>query len=370
MTEPPARITLLTPHGRGAVATLQFEGPCETLSNFFQAANGQPIHKHPLNRVVFGHWGREVPEDVVICRTAETLVEIHCHGGDVASSRIQQDLESYGCQRELWPDLLERTEGVYHREWTESLVKTTTQRTAAILLSQKKLLTQFLQELQSEECPRIAERIQALLRWADFGQHLTKPWDVVLGGPPNVGKSSLINALVGYSRSIVYDQPGTTRDVVTAETAFEGWPIRFADTAGLRQGAAPLEAEGFRRAQDRLASADCQILLTDVSGPPTDIGRKLREEFPQAIFVAHKSDLPQFERHDLPSEALPVSSVTGAGVEELAQAIVNRLIPQVPPSDQPIAFTYRQIQILIEAHQAAEADDKVKVQMLLGEILS
>lgn len=370
MTEPPATITLLTPRGRGAVATLRFEGPCDTLADFFQAANGRAIEDHPLNRVVFGHWGREVPEDVVLCRTAETVVEIHCHGGDVASSRIQQDLESRGCRSEFWPDMLERTEGVFQREWTESLAKTTTQRTAGILLSQRKWLPQAIWELQSAEASTVVERMDDWLQWAEFGRHLTAPWNVVLGGPPNVGKSSLINALVGYSRSIVYDEPGTTRDVVTADTAFDGWPIRFADTAGLRHGAETVEAEGIRRAKARLAAADCQVLLTDVSRPPTDIGRQLREEFPQAIFVAHKTDLPAIERDDLPPGALPVSSLTGQGVDELAEAIVTRLISQVPRADQPIPFTDRQIELLTTAREAAKQGDSARAQTLLQQFLS
>lgn len=370
MTERSSRITLLTPRGRGAVATLQYEGPSETLADFFQAANGRSLEDHPLNRVVFGHWGRDVPEDVVICRTHDTIVEIHCHGGDVASARIQQDLESRGCQRELWPDMLERTEGKFHREWTASLAQATTQRTAGVLLSQKKLLPEFIHQLQSQSRPTVAQRIESLLPWAKFGRHLTEPWEVVLGGPPNVGKSSLINALVGYSRSIVYDQPGTTRDVVTAETAFEGWPIRFADTAGLRDRAEPLEAEGIRRAKNRLAAADCQILLTDVSGPPTEIGRKLRDEFPHALFVAHKSDLPRLPNDDLPTNAMPVSSLTGQGVEELAEAIVARLIPHVPSFDQAIPFTDRQISLLNNARHAALKGDATMLQLLFGEFLS
>ena len=70
----------------------------------------------------------------------------------------------------------------------------------------------------------------------------------MLAGRPNVGKSSLTNALLGYTRSIVFDQPGTTRDVVTATTAIDGWPIEFSDTAGLREGSEPLEAAGIERA--------------------------------------------------------------------------------------------------------------------------
>lgn len=361
--------SLLTPRGRGAVATLRFEGPVETLSAFFAPANGKSLSEQAIDRIVFGQWGRELPEDVVICRTAESVTEIHCHGGEAAAGRIQADLESRGCQREPWPEMLERTKGSFHREWTEALSKSTTQRTAGILLRQRELFPRAIEELRQNTTQQfVVEKIRSLLNWGEFGRHLTKPWDVVLGGPPNVGKSSLINALVGYARSIVYDQPGTTRDIITAETAFEGWPIRFADTAGLREAAEPLEAEGIERAKRRLQQADCQILLIDVSQPPTETDRRLREEFPSAIVIAHKSDLPSI-RSDLPTEALRVSSRTGEGVEELAKTLIGQLIPKVPDRDQAIPFTARQIDLLERAHHAAHAEDKATLQSSLAELL-
>ncbi len=183
-----------------------------------------------------------------------------------------------------------------------------------------------------------------------------------------MGKSSLINALVGYARSIVFDQPGTTRDVVTAETAFAGWPIRFADTAGLREEAEPLEAEGIARAKNRLRSADCQILLMDVSQTPTEIDRQLREEFPKALLIAHKCDLPII-RQDLPAEAFRVSSRTGEGVEDLAEKLIEHLIPQPPARDQSIPFTNRQTELLEKAKHATINEDIDTLQTVLKALL-
>src|SRR5688500_4045158 len=124
----PPTITLLTPRGRGAVATLRFEGPVETLAAFFTAANGKPLSGQAINRIVFGHWGREVSEEIVLCRTAEAITEIHCHGGEAAAGRIQRDLGSLGSRKETWANMLERTQGPFEREWTEAISKATTQR--------------------------------------------------------------------------------------------------------------------------------------------------------------------------------------------------------------------------------------------------
>lgn len=364
-------ITLLTPRGRGAVATLRFEGPVETLATFFTAANGKPLSEQPINRIVFGLWGREVPEEIVLCRTADTITEIHCHGGEAASGRIQRDLQSQGSQRETWQDMLDRTEGTFQREWIEAISKTTTQRTAGILLCQRKLFPQAIAKLQQllEAGDSFAQPIQDLLDWAEFGLHLWKPWEVALGGPPNVGKSSLINALVGYARSIVFDQPGTTRDIVTAETAFAGWPVRLADTAGLREGADILEAEGIERAKKRLRSADYQLLLWDASQPPTKMDLELRREFPKAILIAHKCDLPGFPADDIPANAIAVSSLTGEGVKPLAEKLIARLILQVPPQDQAVPFTTRQIERLSQAYQAAIADDIETLRTVLEDLV-
>jgi tRNA modification GTPase len=112
----------------------------------------------------------------------------------------------------------------------------------------------------------LTAQLDALLRWSEFGRHLTQPWQVVLTGVPNVGKSSLINRLLGYSRSIVYAEPGTTRDVVTAATAFDGWPVELSDTAGLRDAAGEIEAAGVERARRHLATADLAIVFSTAAG--------------------------------------------------------------------------------------------------------
>jgi tRNA modification GTPase len=361
---------LLTPRGRGAVATVRVVGDCRLLDTVdpppFRAANGKPLSEQPINRIVFGEWGTDVCEQVVLCRTGEQTIEIHCHGGEAAARTILSSLESVGCRIATWKRLAEETNGKFEVECLEALARAATSRTAEFLLEQHRgVLRPEIEAIHQFLCPvpvkrgvpsgfsltpdsrRAAlSRLDGLLRWGSFGLHLSCPWTVVLGGRSNVGKSSLVNALLGYSRSIVFDQPGTTRDVVTAETALQGWPIRFSDTAGIRQHADDLERAGIERAHRTLAEADCRILLFDTSRPPHVDDWQLMVEWPDAIRIAHKFDLPNVWGDATPADAVCVSSVTREGVDVLAEVLIAKLVPEVPEPGTPIPITHRQIDLL------------------------
>lgn len=386
--------SLLTPRGRGAIATVRLEGPAALLDEpnrsstgalpLFRAVNGRPLAEQTIGRIVFGHWGGPVSEEVVICRVGERSTEIHCHGGEAAARRILNDLESVGCTVQSWQEALGQTTPLLEAECTAALTRATTLRTAEILLEQQAGLLRGAIENGTEQ------QLDALLQWAGFGLHLSRPWRVVLAGRPNVGKSSIINALIGYSRSIVFDQPGTTRDVVTAETALDGWPIQFADTAGIRTTLTPgpsprrreanggsdpeahddLESAGIELTRKILREADCRVLLLDTSRPPHEDDRQLLADCPDALLVAHKCDLPNVWGDQLPPEALPVSSLTGHGVDELARSVVNRLVPEVPPAGTPIPVTPRQVELLQEARDALRRGEETAcrdaLQRLLG----
>jgi tRNA modification GTPase len=333
------RITVLTPAGRGAVASLLLEGlsVLDEPQPLFLAANGRSLAEQPINRICFGRWGSDTPEQIVACRIADDAAELHCHGGDAAVARIVADLSSRGvvCSKSPFAPRKgvnsQSERGPIETACQQALSRASTMRTADILWQQcEGRLAGAIAELESLPAEDAARHAAELLRWADFGLHLTRPWQVVLFGRPNVGKSSLINRLVGFGRSIVFDQPGTTRDVVTVETALEGWPVEFSDTAGLRADADELETEGITRARQRLQSADLRVLLLDVGRPPAEEDQQMLRDWPDALIVAHKCDLP-CAWEVLPPWAMEVSSVSGAGVDELAAAIVRRLVPEVPP---------------------------------------
>ena len=229
-------------------------------------------------------------------------------------------------------------------ELQECLSLAATWRTAEYLLCQTGglLRTAFdsLAEIEwTADGRQLAEiSIRNLRNWSTFGIHLTQPWRVVLTGRPNVGKSSLMNSLLGYQRSIVFDQPGTTRDVVTGATAFDGWPVQLSDTAGLRISADELESEGVARARRQLSEADLVLHLIDISeidiNEPADQGELFDSTgASSSLLIAHKSDLADRWGDALPTTALRVSSRTGAGLAELQRRIVQALTPEPPPPD-------------------------------------
>lgn len=351
MTGPSASfsVAVLTPRGRGAVAVVRVTGDPvhleRVVNECFQAANQRPFFEQPLGNIVYGKWGRDSREDVVTCRVTACTLEIHGHGGDRAVNRIVADWVTQGAQRQEAFDLVSQEQDPITAEIWQCLSRAVTWRTAEWLLRQADgRWQQALPAVTAVKSPSSVPLITEMLRWAEFGIHLSEPWKVVLTGRPNVGKSCLMNAMLGFQRSIVFDQPGTTRDVVTAETAFEGWPVQLIDTAGLRETAGPLEAEGISRAKQVVTEADLVIELIDVSEPPAEIVPPKRTS--RSILVAHKCDLPDRWGAALPPTAIRVSSVTGVGLPELQRAIVARLVPELPAESAVFPVTRRQTEQL------------------------
>tara|TARA_R110002111_G_scaffold256979_2_gene324568 strand:- start:42549 stop:43715 length:1167 start_codon:yes stop_codon:yes gene_type:complete len=370
---------LLTPRGRGAVATIRVRGKTlpvtAAINACFHAVNNKILEQQPMNRIVYGLWGQENNEDLVLCRLDHETIDIHCHGGMAAVERILTDLQTQGCQIQTWQDSARKSEPALEVELQETLTAATTFRAAEILLRQSQglLRAAFSALLPDEtsvfEPDDFQTRIQELLRWEHLGLHLTAPWRVVLAGRPNVGKSSLINAILGYDRSIVFDEAGTTRDVLTATTAIQGWPFQFSDTAGIRGEAAPLEAAGIQRAEQVLNAADCRVILIDTSQPLHADDQRLLSQWSDSIVVAHKFDLPQCWGAPLPEQSIPVSSKTRSGLDVLLNQLVQRLVPEIPDENTAVPVTKRQSQLLHQAEEALHDADHRKYSALIRQLL-
>ena len=174
---------------------------------------------------------------------------------------------------------------------------------------------------------------------------------VVVAGPPNAGKSSLINAIAGSERAIVTDIPGTTRDHIEVPLALEGVPILLTDTAGLRDTDEPVERIGVERARGLAEAADVLVWL----GGPADA-----PQHPRRIRVHPRADLPG--REDAPAGSLAVSSVTGAGLTHLLSDIAQ-LARLLLPTEDALALNRRQAVCIADARDAlrnvAASDDLV-----------
>jgi tRNA modification GTPase len=251
---------------------------------------------------------------------------------------LLDELRALGAEIVPWRDMLSDLEpSPFRRRAQMELAQTTTLRTAAILLDQihgalDVELVAIHAMLEGGKSSDAADRLAQLIRSASLGEHLTRPWRVAVAGAPNVGKSSLINRLVGYPRCVVAPMPGTTRDVVTAAIAVDGWPVELIDTAGQRESPDALERAGVKLARDAVNQADLTIWVIDAANP--DPSRPPAAE--NVLVVRNKIDLVSGLAMD--DGAIPVSALTGAGLDELLGAMSLRLVPSPPPPGAPIAF--------------------------------
>jgi len=381
-----AYVVLLTPAGRGAVATLLVAGPRATalVGDLFCSAAGKRLEEFPLGRIVYGRFCDPEGEELIVCRRADDEVEVHCHGGAAASARWIAALVERGAQCINWRQWL--TQQAVDRPSGDPLIAAAaialaaarTQRTASILLDQfngalRREIDAIAAALAAHDTSNAQQRLMTLADRSQVGLHLTQSFQVVLAGRPNVGKSSLINALVGYQRAIVFDQPGTTRDVVTALSAIDGWPVELADTAGLRASSEPIEREGVLRARARLASADAIVLVFDASQFWTSDDAALLADFPAAIVVHNKSDLPSEDAHAVGGDSRPAgmlaSAVTGAGLDELLAALAKQLVAAPPPPGAAMPFTesqFLEIEALLAAVRGGDVAEAASLLAIFG----
>src|SRR4051794_40696931 len=165
-------------------------------------------------------------------------------------------------------------------------------------------------------------RTAALLSDARRGRMIREGLVVAIVGNPNVGKSSLFNALVGAERAIVTDVPGTTRDLVTEVVDIEGMRVTLVDTAGLRDAADAIEAQGVDRARQSAAIADLVVRVEDQSRERVASADEQSAWLRKVVYVANKADLPAAWTD---RAAIAVSATTGAGVDVLRRAIAGAL---------------------------------------------
>ncbi len=308
-------VVRLTPSGRGAVAVVRLAGPDarRVLLKRFQSRS-QP----DVDKPVFGKFrlrNSEHHEEAVIRSLKTDDFEICVHGGEAVVAAVEASLIDEGAVAVPWAEFLYGGESQQERA-ARLLPFAKTERTARILLDQIRL-----------NAPS-----DAVSEFDELGKHLVEPFRVVLAGGTNAGKSSLLNAILGFQRSIVDQTPGTTRDVVEVETAIDGFPFLFCDTAGFRATDCEIERQGIQRSSQWLKDADLVLWIIDLSvagneQPPIPTDRN-------TLFVYNKSDLPRCCEPLANQPPIFTSAETGEGIDVLLRNVLDRLIPKRPgPSD-------------------------------------
>jgi tRNA modification GTPase len=350
---------LLTPPGRSALAVVGVRGPAaeEAVSTSFHPRGSQALFLRPDHSVIFGRWGGAGGEDLVVVRRAADDLEVHCHGGTAAAAAILADLTAGGCQQ------------VTSREWV-GIAASSPQTERATIAAEARLalssargpqaarilahqlagsLADAVEQLRAEESSLRGPHAEQLLSWRSLGLRLTTPWRVVVSGPPNAGKSSLVNALAGFSRSLVSPVAGTTRDVLETRLVLEGWDVVLIDTAGLRDHASDaIEQAGVERAVAAAQAADLVILAAASDAPHDPPSRQALPVGQPCLEVVTKSDLLSDTSTRRPGMHF-TSTRTGEGIEELAALIIRSLIPRTPAPGEPVPFTERQVAAIRQA---------------------
>ena len=297
--------------------------------------------------------------------TGEDVVEFQCHGGSVTPRRVLEACFEAGARLARRGEFTERAflNGKMDLSEAESVIdlidaKTDTAADDALahlggerkrryrdLYDQAVALSSELEhsldvddsDLSAEFAARVNSSLSALasslreaIADAKRGALLRDGALVVLAGPPNAGKSSLLNALLGESRAIVSDVPGTTRDSIEAWIDLGGIPVRLVDTAGLRGTSDAIESEGVCRAEELIAKADIVLMLGDV---------KATRFQDKTIFIHSKCDLDlssspsnllTSQLSNFPTPLLRVSAKTGEGLDELRKLLILRLADLEP----------------------------------------
>jgi tRNA modification GTPase len=307
--------------------------------------------------------------------TGEDSVELHCHGGRAVADAVLAALTELKGLREARPGEFTRRafeNGRIDLTEAEGLAdlleaETELQRRAALAMAEGGLRRQI--DIWRRQLVDLSARAEAAIDYVDEseGAHGTLEKDcaalladltawlgrprmeplrdgvkIVIAGPPNAGKSSLLNAIVGSDKAIVTPVPGTTRDRIDVPVAVGGIPMVFTDTAGIRETDELVERIGVARTHEHIAVADVLLWLGDPSEAPSH----------RALLNVHsRCDLP--ERRASPPGSVAVSAVTGEGLDHLLRQI-TKLAASILPTEGAIVLNRRQAEELGEAAFALE----------------
>jgi tRNA modification GTPase len=354
MTNPPSRAYRITSSAPAAIAVLMVEGPeAWGWLQLHWRPNLGSVEKMPaMNRIRYGSLSPQhdtaAGESIVLCRTGDERFELHCHGGPSASNAILESLSRHGFEIAPPDDTFRFFEpDAFSVDATRSLLQAKSLAVTRILIDQARgalarEIQTIRQSIHQNRDPDAMSRLQNLLHWEPLGLRLVEPWQVVLAGPPNAGKSSLLNKLLGYDRTIVHASAGTTRDLIPEATSLGGWPVVLTDSAGVRETDDAIEQQGVASSLEAVARADAILLLVPRdTGWSDDHERILARTSGKRLLVVHtKCDLANQDVSP-PPDSVPcvhVSIHDPSSMNRLMSRIEDLLVPKIPPKGTPIPF--------------------------------
>ena len=365
---PPAAVSVIRISGpRAKVAGRLIAGKLPAARTAAVRELRHPLARHLLDEALV------LSFDAPASSTGEDIVEFQCHGGRAVVDALLAALLLVEGLREARPGEFTRRAfengriDLTEAEGLADLIEaeTESQRKAALLLAEGGLRSQISQwqarvlEFSAraeraidydeederldasllEDCAALAGELSEWLEQPRV-EPLKDGVSVVVAGPPNAGKSSLINAIAGEERAIVTPVPGTTRDYIDIPLSLRGLPIKLIDTAGLRKTPDEVESIGVERARKLVTASDVLVWLGEEASAP---------DHPRLVRVKAKADLPNAQRARL--GALSVSSVTGEGIPALIEHIEAQ-VRSILPGDDAIALNRRQAGLVSDAAKA------------------
>ncbi len=392
-------VAIATPHGRGGIGVVRLSGAdAERIARELTGRTKPFLKRQATFAGMKGTVVSDIRDRVVVTffaspgsYTGEDVVEISAHGSPIVLNAIVRGATAAGArlaepgeftlraflnnkidlvQAEAVADLIDAVTPLQARAAFDQLEGTLTQaigeieRTLFDVVAKLEASLDFPDEGYHFVAPRealgtlagVIAQIDALLAQAARGQLIREGAQIVIAGAPNVGKSSLFNALLNANRAIVTAVPGTTRDVLTERADIGGLSLSLIDTAGVRDTIDVVEREGVARSRATLRVADLVIVVLDRSRPLSSDDRDVLSSTAnqRRLVVINKSDLPAALTLEpqAPQEPLELSATTGAGVAELIEAIATALNASEPLRDTPLMTNTRHV-ALLERSRAA-----------------
>jgi tRNA modification GTPase len=390
---------IATAPGRGGIGVIRVSSP-EPLTPLIQALLGRPLQTRHAHFLPFlDADGEAIDEGLALhfvaphSYTGEHVLELQGHGGPMVLRRLLERVLEAGreqhlrlaqageftrraflndrldlAQAEAVADLIDASTQAAARSAMRSLTGVFSQRVQELadsLLELRMLVEatldfpeeeiEFLEKYQAgQRLARIREKLDALRREARQGVILRDGLRVVLAGEPNVGKSSLLNALAGEEVAIVTPIAGTTRDRVVQQIAIEGVPLHIIDTAGLRETQDEVERIGIERTWQEITRADLVLHLVDAREPDTPIAGQIAQRLPAGVPV-----LKVLNKVDLctqPVQGMAVSALQGTGLDKLRHELLQQAGWQ-PAQESPYLARERHVQALAacDAHLESAA---------------